>query len=128
MNEQEILLKLNNSRQYTRELEKQLKDLRLEEYKQSILALKDKCYARKSMFEDKWECLYKIIDCSPEYTSSDLKVVAVKSLSNESYSIERVNYSGNWFEDNDYEEISNEDFIYTYTIILQKINELQLIK
>ena len=126
MNKQELLTKIQESRQVTKSLEEELRKLNQEEYTKEILALKGKCYAIKPICGDKWECVYKIIDCSPEYSSSDLKVVAVTSFSDESYSIERVNYSGRWFEDNDYEEISNEDFLYAYTIILQKINALDV--
>ena len=127
MNKQELLTKIQESRQVTKSLEEELRKLNQEEYTKEILALKGKCYASKNFKEDdKWTNIYKIIDCSPEYSSSDLKVVAVTSFSDESYSIERVNYSGKWFEGNDYEEISNEDFLYAYTIILQKINALKV--
>ena len=126
MNRQELRIKIQESRQVTESLEEELRKLNQEEYTKEILALKGKCYARKPICGDKWECIYKIIDCSPEYSSLDLKVVAVTFLSDESYSIERTNYSGRWFEDNDYEEISNEDFLYAYTIILQKINALNV--
>ena len=126
MNKQELLTKIQESRQVTKSLEEELGKLNQEEYTKEILALKGKCYARKPICGDKRECVYKIIDCSPEYSSSDLKVVAVTSFSDESYSIERTSYSGRWFEDNDYEEISSEDFLYVYTIILQKINTLKV--
>lgn len=126
MNEQEIRNKIQETIQIKRDLEQQLRNVQKEEYSKKILALKGKCYATKSTFNGKWDSVYKIIDVSPEYSSSDLKVVAVSSFSDESYSIERVNYSGRWFEDNDYEEISNEDFLYAYTIILQKINALNI--
>ena len=127
MNKQELLTKIQESKQVIKSLEKELDNLYQEEYAEEILALKGKCFATKLFDEDnKWDTVYKIIDCSPEYSSSDLKVIAVTSFSDESYSIERINYSGRWFEDNDYEEISNEDFLYTYTIILQKINALKV--
>ena len=120
MNKRELRIKIQESKQVTKSLEEELRKLNQEEYAKEILVLKGKCYARKPICGNKWECVYKIIDCSPEYSSSDLKVVAVSSFSDESYSIEKVNYSGRWFEDNDYEEISNEDFLYAYTIIYRK--------
>ena len=127
MNRQELRIKIQESRQVTKSLEEELGKLNQEEYTKEILALKGKCYASQPLEEgNKWTNIYKIIDCSPEYSSSDLKVVAVSSFSDESYYIERVNYSGRWFEDNDYKEISNEDFLYAYTIILQKINALKV--
>ena len=126
MNKQEIRLKIQESRQVTKSLEEELRKLNQEEYAQELLTLKGKCYARSYPYDSKWDCVYKIIDCSPDNSSTDLKVVAVTSFSEESYSIERVNYSGDWFKDGDYEEISNEDFLYAYTIILQKINSLKV--
>ena len=127
MNKKELLTRIQESRQVTKSLEEELKKINQKEYAKEILALKGKCFATKLFNEDnKWDTVYKIIDCSPEYSSSDLKVIAVTSYSDESYSIERTSYSGRWFEDNDYEEISNEDFLYAYTIILQKINALNI--
>ena len=127
MNKQELLTKIQESKQVTESLKEELNKLYKEEYAKEIFALKGKCYIDKTLKEDdKWTVFYKIIDCSPEHSSSDLKVVTVTSFSDESYSIQRVNYSGKWFEDNDYEEISNEDFLYAYTIILQKINALKV--
>jgi hypothetical protein len=102
MNKQELRIKIQESMQVTKSLEEELRKLNQEKYTKELLALKGKCYAGKIFSEDsKYSTFYKIIDCSPEHSSSDLKVVAVTSFSDESYSIERINYSGKWFEDND---------------------------
>lgn len=126
MNQYEILSEIQKAEKIVRDLRQELNNLRREEYAKEILILKGKCYKRKDSFDSESKCLYKIIDCSPNYTSSDLQIVSVTSFSENNYSIERTAYSGRWFEDNDFEEISSEDFIKVYKIIFQKINTLKL--
>ena len=60
---EELRIKIQESRQVTKSLEKELDNLYQEEYAKEIFALKGKCYASKTLKKDnKWTIIYKIID------------------------------------------------------------------